>query len=134
MLIPHSTAKHADDIVITLAIRTPLAKGFKGGFKDTELDFLLYSLLKQVIQKSRIDPQLVEDICCGNVRLADSRCKRSRLIYISGLRWQSCLQASCCSASSWIPKHDRCLHRKPILFLGSEGYTRYCQPNRFRKH
>ena len=63
-----STSKNADDVVITLAIRTPLAKGFKGGFKDTELDYLIYSLLKKVIEKSRIDPQLVEDICCGNVR------------------------------------------------------------------
>lgn len=63
-----STSKNADDVVITLAIRTPLAKGFKGGFKDTELDYLMYSLLKKVIEKSRIDPQLVEDICCGNVR------------------------------------------------------------------
>ncbi|KAI9051716.1 hypothetical protein LZ554_004756 [Drepanopeziza brunnea f. sp. 'monogermtubi'] len=61
------TSKNADDVVITLAVRTPLAKGFKGGFKDTELDYLVYALLKQVIQKSRIDPQLVEDICCGNV-------------------------------------------------------------------
>ena len=72
MLILNSTSKNADDVVITLAIRTPLAKGFKGGFKDTELDYLVYALLKQVIQKSRIDPQLVEDICCGNVRLCTS--------------------------------------------------------------
>ncbi|KAF4629235.1 hypothetical protein G7Y89_g8914 [Cudoniella acicularis] len=61
------TSKNADDVVITLAIRTPLTKGFKGGFKDTQLDFLVYSLLKQVIEKSKIDPQLIEDICCGNV-------------------------------------------------------------------
>lgn len=61
------TSKNADDVVITLALRTPLAKGFKGGFKDTQLDFLVYSLLKNVIEKSKIDPQLVEDICCGNV-------------------------------------------------------------------
>jgi acetyl-CoA acetyltransferase len=66
----NSTSKNADDVVITLAIRTPLAKGFKGGFKDTELDFLIYSLLKQVNERSNLDPKLVEDICCGNVRLA----------------------------------------------------------------
>jgi acetyl-CoA acyltransferase 1 len=54
-------------VVITLAIRTPLAKAVKGGFKDTQLDFLLYSLLKKVIEKSNLDPNLVEDICCGNV-------------------------------------------------------------------
>ncbi|KAL8823203.1 MAG: hypothetical protein Q9191_006076 [Dirinaria sp. TL-2023a] len=61
------TQKNPDDVVITLAIRTPLTKGFKGGFKDTTLDYILYSLLKEVIQKSNIDPQMVEDICLGNV-------------------------------------------------------------------
>jgi len=61
------TSKNADDIVITLAIRTPLAKGFKGGFKDTKLEYLQYALLQKVREKSNLDPQLVEDICCGNV-------------------------------------------------------------------
>ncbi|KAI9794718.1 MAG: hypothetical protein M1833_007375 [Piccolia ochrophora] len=61
------TQKNPDDIVITLAIRTPLAKGFKGGLKDTQFDYILYSLLKTVVDKSRLDPQLVEDICLGNV-------------------------------------------------------------------
>ena len=65
----HRTTKNPDDVVITLAIRTPLAKGKKGGFKDTDLDFMVYSLLKKVIEKSKIDPNLVEDICMGNVRL-----------------------------------------------------------------
>lgn len=63
-----STAKNPDDVVITLAIRTPLAKGNKGGFKDTELDYIIYALLKKVLEKSKIDPQLVEDVCLGNVR------------------------------------------------------------------
>jgi len=61
------TTKNADDVVITLAIRTPLTKAFKGGFKDTTLDGLLVKTLKQVIAKSNLDPALVEDICCGNV-------------------------------------------------------------------
>ncbi|KAH7351378.1 3-ketoacyl-CoA thiolase 1 [Pyrenochaeta sp. MPI-SDFR-AT-0127] len=61
------TTKNADDIVITLAIRTPLTKAYKGGFKDTSLDGLLVKTLKQVIAKSNLDPALVEDICCGNV-------------------------------------------------------------------
>lgn len=54
--------------MITLAIRTPLTKGKKGGFKDTSLDYIVYALLKQVLEKSKIDPSLVEDICLGNVR------------------------------------------------------------------
>jgi len=54
-------------VVITLAIRTPLAKGGKGGLKDTPLDGLVFKILEQVVRKSRIDPQMVEDICLGNV-------------------------------------------------------------------
>jgi acetyl-CoA acetyltransferase len=45
-----------------------LAKGKKGGFKDTDLDYIVYALLKQVLEKSKIDPSIVEDICLGNVR------------------------------------------------------------------
>jgi len=59
--------KNDDDIVITLAIRTPLTKGGRGGLKDTKLDKLLYSLFQSAIAKSNLDPALVEDICVGNV-------------------------------------------------------------------
>lgn len=45
-----------------------MAKGFKGGFKDTELDYILYALLKEVVAKSNLDPNLIEDVILGNVR------------------------------------------------------------------
>ncbi|KAL3494463.1 Thiolase, N-terminal domain-containing protein [Aspergillus germanicus] len=61
------TQKNPDDVVITLSLRTPLTKARKGGFKDTDLDYLVYALLKEVIAKSQIDPALVEDVCLGNV-------------------------------------------------------------------
>ncbi|KAK1522622.1 acetyl-CoA acetyltransferase [Colletotrichum costaricense] len=61
------TSKNPDDIVITLAVRTPLAKAKKGGFKDTTLEYMVYALLKEVRERSNIDPALVEDICMGNV-------------------------------------------------------------------
>ncbi|KJY01581.1 3-ketoacyl-coA thiolase like protein [Zymoseptoria brevis] len=64
------TQKNPDDVVITLAIRTPLTKARKGGMKDTLLDGIVFKLLEQVNQKSKIDPQLVEDICLGNVSSA----------------------------------------------------------------
>lgn len=54
-------------MVITLALRTPLAKAFKGGMKDTELDYVVYSLLKDILSQSKIDPALIEDVCLGNV-------------------------------------------------------------------
>ncbi|KAH8698392.1 putative 3-ketoacyl-CoA ketothiolase [Talaromyces proteolyticus] len=61
------TQKNPDDVVITLAIRTPLTKAVKGGFKDTGLDYIVYSLLKELVQKSNLDPALIEDVCLGNV-------------------------------------------------------------------
>lgn len=57
-------------MVITLSMRTPLTKARKGGFKDTELDYMVYALLKETLARSKIDPALVEDVCLGNVSLA----------------------------------------------------------------
>lgn len=65
-------------MVITLAIRTPLTKGFKGGMKDTSLDYMVYTVLKQVLEKSKIDPKVVEDVCLGNVSAGMHRGMRSR--------------------------------------------------------
>jgi acetyl-CoA acyltransferase 1 len=62
-----STQKHPDDVVITLALRTPLTKGHKGGFKDTTLDTMVFKLLKETVNRMGIDPSVVEDICLGNV-------------------------------------------------------------------
>ncbi|KAJ5204426.1 uncharacterized protein N7498_005305 [Penicillium cinerascens] len=59
--------KNPDDVVITSCMRTPLTKARKGGFKDTELDYIVYALLKETLAKSKIDPALVEDVCLGNV-------------------------------------------------------------------
>lgn len=56
-------------MVITLALRTPLAKAVKGGFKDTDLDYMIYALLKEVLARSNLDPALIEDVCLGNVSL-----------------------------------------------------------------
>jgi Thiolase, N-terminal domain len=68
-----STQKNPDDVVITLAIRTPLTKAVKGGFKDTDLDYIVYALLKKVAEKSNLDPSVVEDVCLGNVSMIQLR-------------------------------------------------------------
>ncbi|CAG8898711.1 unnamed protein product [Penicillium egyptiacum] len=60
-------AKNPDDVVITYLARTPLTKARKGGLKDTTVDDLLVSLLTTVRKKSNLDPNLVEDVCVGNV-------------------------------------------------------------------
>lgn len=59
--------KHPDDIVVTAALRTPITKGGKGGFKDTAAADLLHGAFKAIIERSGIDPSLVEDIAVGAV-------------------------------------------------------------------
>lgn len=59
--------KNPDDIVVTTALRTPFTKGGKGGFKDTHAADLMAGALKAVIERSGIDPSLVEDIAVGTV-------------------------------------------------------------------
>lgn len=60
-------AKSPDDVVVTCALRTPLTKGGKGGFKDTAAADLLVGAFKSLIERSKIDPSLVEDISVGSV-------------------------------------------------------------------
>lgn len=52
---------------MTCALRTALTKGGKGGFKDTAAADLLAGVFKAVINKSGIDPKVVEDIAVGSV-------------------------------------------------------------------
>ncbi|KAH5737761.1 hypothetical protein HBI20_016600 [Parastagonospora nodorum] len=59
--------KHPDDIVVTCALRTPFTKGGKGGLKDTQAADLLTGAFKALLTRSKIDPNLVEDIAVGAV-------------------------------------------------------------------
>ncbi|KAJ9128049.1 hypothetical protein QFC24_000340 [Naganishia onofrii] len=59
--------KQADDVVICASVRTALTRYKKGGFKDALPEDLLSAVLKATIQKSGIDPKLIEDIAVGNV-------------------------------------------------------------------
>ena len=68
-----STSKNADDVVITLAIRTPFTRAGRGALKDTRLEYMVYALLKEVRERSNLDPALVEDITLGNVAISRSR-------------------------------------------------------------
>jgi len=57
-----------NDIVITLALRTPLCKYKTGSLRDTPLDALVFKTLEQVRKRCNLDPSLVGDVCLGNVR------------------------------------------------------------------
>lgn len=59
--------KNPDDIVVTAALRTAICKGGKGQFKDTYAADLMAGALKGIIERSNINPALVEDIVVGTV-------------------------------------------------------------------
>ncbi|KAG1800981.1 Thiolase, N-terminal domain-containing protein [Suillus plorans] len=63
--------KHPDDVVITMAIRSPLTKAKKGALKDTMTDELLLEMFKHAIVQSRVNPSAVGDICVGTVLTPD---------------------------------------------------------------
>lgn len=42
-----------DDVVIVSAVRTPLTKAKKGGFKDTHHEVMLKTVLQAVVEKVR---------------------------------------------------------------------------------
>ncbi|KAH8800375.1 Thiolase, N-terminal domain-containing protein, partial [Xylogone sp. PMI_703] len=58
--------KGPDDVVVTLAVRTPLTKAWKGRLKDTKLDDLIVALLEAVRDKFNNDPAIIDDISFGN--------------------------------------------------------------------
>ncbi|CAG8957097.1 hypothetical protein HYFRA_00009298 [Hymenoscyphus fraxineus] len=68
---PQATSKKAlltpPKIVVTACLRTAFTKGGKGGFKDTAAADLLIGAFKSLIERSKIDPKLVEDIAVGSV-------------------------------------------------------------------
>lgn len=64
---PGLLEKRPDDVVVTAALRTAITKGGKGGFKDTAGADLLHGAFTSLIERSGIDPSLVEDIAVGCV-------------------------------------------------------------------
>lgn len=59
--------KNPDDIVVTACLRTAFGKGGKGGFKDTMASDLVAGVLQGLLERSKIDPSLVEDVVVGTV-------------------------------------------------------------------
>ncbi|KAI5950728.1 POT1 [Candida jiufengensis] len=60
-------SKHPDDVVIVAAYRTAIGKGFKGSFKSVGSEYILTEFLKEFLAKTKVDPNLIEDVAMGNV-------------------------------------------------------------------
>ncbi|EGN99532.1 hypothetical protein SERLA73DRAFT_179590 [Serpula lacrymans var. lacrymans S7.3] len=57
--------KNPDDVVITFAKRTAMGKMKKGQFKDVPVDEMMQALFKATLEKTKLDPSKIEDICVG---------------------------------------------------------------------
>ncbi|EIN13707.1 putative 3-ketoacyl-CoA thiolase B [Punctularia strigosozonata HHB-11173 SS5] len=63
--LPAILEKKPQDVVITFAKRTAMGRAKKGQLKDTPVDELLLALFTATLEKTRIDPSLIQDICVG---------------------------------------------------------------------
>ncbi|KAK9452623.1 Thiolase, N-terminal domain-containing protein [Dipodascopsis uninucleata] len=61
------TEKHADDVVIIGAYRSAITKGGRGGFKDTAASDILCAVLRGLVERTKVDPKLIDDVAVGNV-------------------------------------------------------------------
>ncbi|RKP07667.1 Thiolase, N-terminal domain-containing protein [Thamnocephalis sphaerospora] len=59
--------KSPNDVVIVSALRTPITRARRGPFKDTLADELLAAVLKAVLERTKLNPALVDDVVVGNV-------------------------------------------------------------------
>ncbi|KAI0304968.1 3-ketoacyl-CoA thiolase [Russula brevipes] len=57
--------KKHDDIVITFAKRTAMGRAKKGQLRDVPVDELLRALFKATLEKTKLNPASIDDICVG---------------------------------------------------------------------
>lgn len=65
-VVAGNSGKDPNDVVICSAVRTPLTKAKRGGLKDTQPDVLMKAVFTGAIQRAKVDPKKVQDICVGN--------------------------------------------------------------------
>ncbi|SCU85708.1 LAFA_0D17260g1_1 [Lachancea sp. 'fantastica'] len=68
---PSITDSRPDDVVVVTAYRSAIAKGFKGGFKDVNSDYLVHQFLQEFLEKApaavRENKHFIQEVACGNV-------------------------------------------------------------------
>ncbi|KIR50795.1 acetyl-CoA acyltransferase [Cryptococcus gattii Ru294] len=57
----------SDDVVIVSAVRTPIAKAKKGGFKDCCPEDLLAAVFTEAVKRGKVSPSQIQDVAVGNV-------------------------------------------------------------------
>jgi acetyl-CoA acyltransferase 1 len=78
--------KSDDDVVIVAFARTAMTKAKKGIQRETAPEAMLAPVLKAVVQKSGVDPKLIEDVCIGNVLQPGAGAHTARMAtFLAGL-------------------------------------------------
>mmetsp|Transcript_91822 Transcript_91822/g.264835 ORF Transcript_91822/g.264835 Transcript_91822/m.264835 type:complete len:429 (+) Transcript_91822:78-1364(+) len=84
--------KSDDDVVICSALRTPIGKASRGSFKDTPPEELLVPLFKATLERTKIDPKLIEDIQIGNASQPGAGAISSRMSqFLAGVPYDAAL-------------------------------------------
>ena len=75
-----------DDIVIVAMARTAITKAGRGAQKDTNTEEMLVPVFKAVIDHTKIDPKLIEDVCVGNVLQNGAGANQTRMaMFLAGI-------------------------------------------------
>ncbi|KAF2109521.1 3-ketoacyl-CoA thiolase A [Lophiotrema nucula] len=59
--------KSPNDVVLLSAVRSPINRSFKGGYKDAHPEDILVPVMKAAVQRANIEPVDVNDAMIGNV-------------------------------------------------------------------
>ncbi|KAI8099594.1 Thiolase, N-terminal domain-containing protein [Halteromyces radiatus] len=71
--------KSPEDVVIVSALRTAITRARKGGFKASLPEDMLAGVFKTMLNQTKIDPALVNDICVGTVLAQGGLATNSRM-------------------------------------------------------
>lgn len=96
-----ATSDRSQDIVVVHGRRTAICKAKRGGFKETTPDELLSSVMTAVLKDVNLRPELIGDICVGNVLQPGAGALVARIAqFLSGIPEtvpSSCVNRQCSS-------------------------------------
>ncbi|UPX16219.1 Acetyl-CoA C-acyltransferase [Ascochyta rabiei] len=59
--------KSPTDVIVLSAVRSPITRAFKGGFKDAWLEDVLRPVMREAVIRAKIETEDVQDVLIGNV-------------------------------------------------------------------
>ena len=78
--------KSDDDVVIVAYARTAMTKSGRGAQKDTNTEEMLVPVLQSVIQQTKIDPKIIDDVCIGSVLQTGAGANQARMaMFMAGI-------------------------------------------------